>query len=137
MNDVTYQGHAYWTGTKPSSPTENYATWTPHLWLDGWYEIRAYVPLLFNGRDDTHNARYEILTDFDTWQTVSFDQAAYNLSHGRTVSDRWVSLGTYWLEGNHQSVGQVRLGDYTGESGRGIGVDAVQWVYRGRDASPR
>ena len=136
-NDVTYAAHAYWTGTKPTSPYENYATWTPQLWLDGWYEVWVYIPLLFNSRDDTRGARYEIKTAADSWRTALVDQAAYNLSHDRNVTDRWFRVGAYWLEGNQPGVGQVKLGDYTGESGRGIGVDAVKWVYRGRDQNPR
>jgi beta-galactosidase len=95
----------------------NWARWYPNLGA-GRYEVFVYIPANYA---TTRSAHYWVShRDGFTLRVVS----------QLTYSNEWVSLGTYWFQGN--SSDYVSLSDVTGESylSRYIGFDAMKWEPR-------
>lgn len=95
----------------------NWARWYPEL-SPGRYEVYVYIPFRYT---TTSAARYWV-AHRDGYSLKVVDQSANG--------DKWVSLGTYYFQGNDRDY--VSLADVTGEPyiSRLIAFDAVRWVSR-------
>lgn len=95
----------------------NWGRWYPEL-SAGRYEVYVYIPERYT---TTSQARYWV-AHRDGYTLKVVDQSANG--------DKWVSLGTYWFQGNSNDY--VSLSDVTGEDyvSRLIAFDAVKWVSR-------
>jgi hypothetical protein len=113
-----YNGRLTWTRNNDWQRARyNWARWYPDL-RGGRYEVYVYIPDMYS---TTHRARYWVAhRDGFTLRVV--DQS----SNG----GRWVSLGTYWFQGDSKEY--VSLNDITYEPylARLIAFDAVKWVPR-------
>ena len=113
-----YNGDLLWTKNNDRvRPNYNWARWYPGL-KAGRYEVYVYIPHRYS---TTAKARYWISHSGGlTLRVVS--QSAY--------SNQWVSLGTYWFQGNSNDY--VSLADVTFEPylSRLIAFDAVKWASR-------
>ncbi len=96
-----------------------YASWSPHIKQAGWYHIEAYVP---NQHATTGDARYKIhgIKDQPDEYLVSAAQS--------TVSNGWMTLGTFQIDPTRPQPGAVYLGDWTFELNREIAFDAIRWT---------
>lgn len=98
-------------------PGYNWARWYPDL-ARGRYEVYVYIPERYS---TTRNARYWIAhRDGFTLRVV--DQSAN--------ADRWVSLGTYWFQGNNRdylSLSHITFEPYLSSL---VAFDAARWEPR-------
>ena len=116
--DEGYDGHLTWTKNNDRARSNyNCARWYPEL-SAGRYEVYVYIPFRYT---TTSSARYWV-AHRDGYTLKVVDQSA--------TGDQWVSLGTYWFQGNGRDY--VSLSDVTGEAyvSRLIAFDAVRWVAR-------
>ena len=112
-----YNNHFWWTNSTNSIAIDTcYATWTPVIPDDGYYEVMAFIPAL----EGLADLVYYSMWDAEGETQVAIDQSGF--------SDSWVSLGIYILEKGVPA--RLRLGDATGHAGGKIVFDAVKWVYR-------
>ncbi len=113
-----YDGDLLWTKNNDwVRPNYNWARWYPGL-KAGRYEVFVYIPHRFS---TTAQARYWVSHSGGTTLRI-VNQSAY--------SNQWVSLGTYYFQGNSNDY--VSLADVTYEPylSRLIAFDAVKWVPR-------
>jgi hypothetical protein len=98
-------------------PNYNWARWYPSLGA-GRYEVYVHIPANYA---TTTSARYWV-SHRDGFTLKTLSQLNY--------SNRWVSLGTYWFQGNNKDY--VSLSDVTYEAylSRYVGFDAVKWEPR-------
>ncbi|MEA3447978.1 MAG: T9SS type A sorting domain-containing protein, partial [Bacteroidota bacterium] len=108
-----YNGHFWYTITMDATEHIAWASWTPNLPEDGYYEVMAYIPSV---HATATTATYEI-THANGINSVTINQLNY--------SDEWVSLGQYRFDPAEES--QVFLGDNTGIDDQDIAYDAVKW----------
>lgn len=116
--DEGHDGHLVWTKNNDRARSHyNWARWYPQL-RAGRYEVFVYIPFRYT---TTASARYWI-AHRSGYTLKIVDQSANG--------DAWVSLGTYWFDGNAGDY--LSLSDVTGEDylSRLIAFDAVQWVAR-------
>jgi hypothetical protein len=116
--NIGYGDNMIWTRNNDTNRLNyNWARWYPNLGA-GRYEVFVYIPANYA---TTRSAHYWVShRDGFTLRVVS----------QLTYSNEWVSLGTYWFQGN--SSDYVSLSDVTGESylSRYIGFDAMKWEPR-------
>lgn len=95
----------------------NWARWYPSL-TAGRYEVFVFIP----SKNATSRAARYWVSHRDGFTLRVINQLNY--------SDQWVSLGTYWFQGNASDY--ASLSDITGESylSRIVGFDAVKWEKR-------
>jgi hypothetical protein len=113
-----YNNNMIWTYNNDWARSRyNWARWYPDL-PAGRYEVFVYIP---SQQATTSYARYWV-SHRDGFTLRIVNQLAY--------SNAWVSLGTYWFQGNSNDY--VSLSDITGESyvSRKLGFDAVKWESR-------
>jgi hypothetical protein len=113
-----YNGHLTWTqNNNRMRPHYNWARWYPRLQAQR-YEVLAYIPERYS---TTAKARY--------WISHA-DGLTLKIVNQSANGKRWVSLGTYWFQGNKNDY--VSLADVTYEPylSRLIAFDAVKWVPR-------
>jgi hypothetical protein len=111
-----YGGHLTWTwNDEVQQAGYNWARWYPQL-ASGQYEVWVFIPDRYT---TTASARYTIV-HAGGYASRVVDQSANG--------DRWVSLGTYWFDGDGQEY--VSLTDVTGEAQRSrlVAFDAIKWV---------
>ena len=95
----------------------NWGRWYPNL-AAGRYEVFVYIP---SNYATTTNARYWV---------AHRDGVTLKVVNQLNYSNAWVSLGTYWFQGNNSDY--VSLSDVTFEAylSRYVGFDAVKWEAR-------
>jgi hypothetical protein len=117
---VGIDGRMLWTQNNDARHgRDNIGTWTPTIVERARYEVLAYVPAR-NGT--TRHAKYEV-SHSDGLSIREIDQ--------RTVSNKWISLGTYTFDkGTSES---VSLADLTSEPyiSTKLAYDAVKWQWVG------
>ncbi len=92
------------------------AIWQPELPTAGRYRVRAYLPYLLNGLDDSRELRY--LLRHAAGETL----VAVN---GETFANGWADLGTYEFAAD--GAARAVLSDLAGDHGRGAWADAITW----------
>jgi hypothetical protein len=113
-----YGGRLTWTRNNDwKRPNYNWARWYPSL-TPGHYEVFVFIPERYT---TTSNARYWV-AHASEYTLRAVDQS--------TNGERWVSLGTYWFDGEGDEY--VSLTDATHETylSRFIAFDAVKWAPR-------
>ena len=113
-----YNGHLTWTWNNDRPrPNYNWARWYPTL-QPGRYEVFVHIPARYS---TTANARYWVS------HRDGFTSQVVNQS---TNGGRWISLGTYFFQGNRSDY--VSLADVTFEPyvTQLIAFDAVRWELR-------
>jgi hypothetical protein len=115
-----YRGHMWWTYSRSSLVGDTcYATWTPNLPSEAYYEVFAYISI-----GNATAAEYKIST-LDGIQTVVLNQKSFK--------DAWASLGIFRFSAG--SAGSVRLGDASAVGRQELAFDAIRWSYRGASAT--
>ena len=113
-----YRGHLVWTKNNDLERANyNWARWYPNL-AAGRYEVFVFIPERYT---TTSNAHYWV-SHAGGYSSRIVNQSANG--------ERWVSLGTYWFDGDSNEF--VSLSDVTGEErvSRLIAFDAVKWEPR-------
>ncbi len=117
-----YGGHLTWARNKNwliryQWPGYNWGRWYPDF-APGRYEVLVYIPERYT---TSAEARYWVKHS-DGYTLKVVDQSANG--------GRWVSLGTYWFNGDGED--RVSLATPTHESDRSrlLAFDAVKWVAR-------
>ncbi len=116
--NVGYGNNMLWTKNNDyTRPNYNWARWYPSL-TARQYEVFVYIP---SNYATTGNARYWI-SHRDGFTLKTVNQMDY--------SNQWVSLGTYWFQGNSNDY--LSLADVTFEPylSRYVGFDAAKWEPR-------
>jgi hypothetical protein len=131
---IGYYGYMHWNYVGDANASlGDLAYWQPNngLLKIGIYDVRVYIP---NDHATSYQAKYQIVGSNGQTNQALVDQL--------TLSDQWVSIGTYGFTPNGPRV--VYLRDDTGEplnsngSRRKVGADAVQFVMTnlGKDFLP-
>lgn len=103
-------------GIRPFRETPVVATWQPTLPETGDYRVRAYIPYVLNGLDDSKSLRYHVFHE---------GGSTLVLIDGEVLANGWADLGTYRFRANGSAL--VGLSAMTGDAGRGVWADAVIW----------
>ncbi len=116
-------GNHAWTYSA-TSPEEhqNSASWKPNLEGSGFYEVFAYIPSC--GPRATEAAHYRVTHEGAITEVVISQ---------REQNGRWVSLGTFHMDGDSSA---VELDDLTGEDGMAVRFDAIKFVPRNDEQAP-
>jgi hypothetical protein len=109
------------TSVQNQANSYNSATWTAFMPSTGYYDVYAYVPYVNNGNPDTSSARYEVTASNGTITSQVSQKAITDRGVGS-----WAHLGKFHF--NAGAPAQVRLTDYTGDSGRCVWFDAMMWI---------
>jgi hypothetical protein len=117
----TYQGP---NGLGKFRPTDQnvanvYAAWDPQIKQAGWYRVEAFVPAQ---HATSGNARYKIhgVVNRPDEYIVSATQAS--------LSNDWLTLGTFQIDPSRTQSGVVYLDDWTLEVSREVAFDALRWL---------
>lgn len=116
--NVGYSGNMLWTKNNDYIRSNyNWGRWYPSLTARR-YELFVHIP---SNYATTTNARYWV-SHRDGFTLKTVNQLNY--------SNTWVSLGTYWFQGNSNDY--VSLSDVTFEAylSRYVGFDAMKWEPR-------
>ena len=111
-------GHDFfWTQNTVTQP-ENYGKWTPTFSRAGKYEVLVFIP---DNHANTTNLRYRVLHNGERHDRIVDQSTYYN---------RWVSLGTYYFNGQNQGKEFILAYDNTREAiySTYIAFDAVKLV---------
>jgi murein DD-endopeptidase MepM/ murein hydrolase activator NlpD len=92
------------------------AIWQAELPAAGRYRVRAYLPYLLNGLDDSRELHY--LLRHAAGETLVE-------VNGETFANGWADLGTYEFAAD--GTARVVLSDLAGDQGRGAWADAIAW----------
>ena len=114
-----FNGHLTWTRNNDYARFNyNWARWYPTLTAGGRYEVFVYIPERYT---TTSNARYWV---------AHRDGFTLKVVNQNNTGNQWVSLGTYYFQGNSNDY--VSLSDVTYETylSRLIAFDAVAWAPR-------
>ncbi|NTV62212.1 MAG: peptidase M23, partial [Oscillochloris sp.] len=127
QNNVGYGGGSRFTSSSfPGSTAQPWraatikpallAAWRPQIPTDGRYRVLAYIPYALNGLDESYEQRYLI------HHRAGESLATVNAEDARNW---WADLGTYDFT---PTDALVLSGSLTGDTGRGVWIDAIAFV---------